>query len=88
MGISVREGVQDLENTASKLANAPSALLSGDREGIIDAVTAPLEVKRGFIKTALGAMAAPFRAVGNVFGGNQSNPAVQQGTQAAVERYL
>ncbi|MEQ8280759.1 MAG: hypothetical protein RMA76_39310 [Deltaproteobacteria bacterium] len=87
MGISVGEGVRDLTNTAQDVLDAPGALLSGDTDGVKDAVMAPLEVKRGFLKTVLGAAAAPFRAVG-LFGGNQSDPAVQQGTQAAVERYV
>ncbi len=88
MGISVREGINDLKNSASEMMNAPAALVNGDTDGVVDAVSATLDVKQGFLKTALGVVAAPFQALGSVFGGKQSDPAVQQGTQAAVERYL
>ena len=61
---SFGDGLTRMTDAVKNVFAAPFRVAQGDGvDAMVDAATAPLEVKRGFLETATGAVTAPFAGI-------------------------
>ncbi len=84
---TIMGGLNNVLGSVGDVLGAPLRLLSGDVSGAVGAtVKAPFRLIGGVLETAVGAVTAPFRLIGNIFGVGRSVAALS-GAQAGMRQH-
>lgn len=84
---TIMGGLNNVFGSVGDVLGAPFRLLGGDVSGSLGAlVKAPFRLIGGVLETAVGAVTAPFRMLGNIFGIGGSKEALS-GAQAGMRQH-
>jgi len=85
---TIMGGLNNVFGSVGDVLGAPFRLLGGDISGSVgQVVRAPFRLVGGVLQTAVGAVTAPFRLLGNIFGVGRSDAALS-GAQAGMRQHV